>query len=71
MGCHALCHRNPEYFERPNQFYPNHFLGQNGELLTRKSGFGPFSVGQLNLLCIQLRKLPQFHQYMNILNVKN
>ncbi|XP_064111560.1 cytochrome P450 2L1-like [Macrobrachium nipponense] len=39
------CHRDQKYFERPEEFYPEHFLDKNGKVITKKDGFLPFSFG--------------------------
>lgn len=58
-GTHVManltsCHRNPEYWKKPMEFYPEHFLDKEGKFLEDKEGFIPFGVGmfhyQFNLL---------------------
>lgn len=48
FGVTEMCHRDPKYWERPDEFYPEHFLDDQGQLLTKKEGFLPFSLGQSN-----------------------
>ena len=45
VACQMLIHYDKKHFERPEEFYPNHFIGENGELLTKKEGYLPFSIG--------------------------
>ncbi|KAK7086809.1 hypothetical protein SK128_000310 [Halocaridina rubra] len=40
------CHTDPELWERPNDFYPEHFLSEDGQVLKNRDGFLPFSVGK-------------------------
>ncbi|XP_068217492.1 cytochrome P450 2L1-like [Palaemon carinicauda] len=40
------CHRDPRYFERPDEFYPEHFLDKEGKVISKKEGFLPFSLGR-------------------------
>ena len=40
------CHTNKKYWKKPNEFYPEHFINENGQLITKKQGFLPFSVGK-------------------------
>ena len=39
------CHNDPKFWERPDEFYPEHFIDENGKLITKKDGFLPFSIG--------------------------
>ena len=41
----SACHRDPELWEKPEQFYPEHFLN-NGALVENKPGFLPYGVGK-------------------------
>lgn len=40
-------HRDPAIWEKPNDFYPNRFLDDQGQLI-KKETFIPFGIGQLN-----------------------
>jgi len=40
------CHKSTEHWEKPDQFYPEHFLGEDGELIEDKIGFMPYGVGE-------------------------
>lgn len=60
MPCHEYCHRNSKYFERPDDFYPEHFIGENGELITKREGFAPFSIGRRQCLGESLAKAELF-----------
>jgi cytochrome P450 len=41
----SACHRCPDFWEKPEEFHPEHFLGAEGELLEGKEGFLPYGVG--------------------------
>ena len=38
-------HRSKEFWERPYEFYPEHFLTPDGKLRENVDGFLPFSIG--------------------------
>ena len=40
-------HRDPAIWEKPNDFYPDRFLDDQGQLM-KKETFIPFGIGQLN-----------------------
>lgn len=40
------CHSDPVYWEKPNDFYPEHFLNKEGKVIHKKEGFIPFSTGK-------------------------
>lgn len=40
-------HRDPAIWEKPDEFYPNRFLDDQGHLI-KKETFIPFGIGQLN-----------------------
>ncbi|XP_063877132.1 cytochrome P450 2L1-like isoform X3 [Scylla paramamosain] len=39
------CHKDPELWEKPDQFYPEHFLDAEGKFVNRE-GLMPFAVGR-------------------------
>jgi len=39
------CHRNPKFWQNPDQFRPEHFLDGEGKLITDKEGFLPYGIG--------------------------
>ena len=42
------CHRDPKYWEKPNEFYPEHFLDEHqGQIRQKIEGFFPFSTGNI------------------------
>ncbi len=45
MGYVGECHRSPKYWAKPNEFYPEHFLDEKGQLKKHIEGFLPFSIG--------------------------
>ena len=38
-------HRDEDIWEKPNDFYPEHFLDEDGKFTLRKDAFLPFSTG--------------------------
>ena len=60
----SACHRDPGLWEKPEQFYPEHFLTNNGDLVENKPGFLPYGVGKrvcpgAALADMQVRSLSQ------------
>ena len=45
LGYIGGCHRNPKFWAKPNEFYPEHFLDENGKLRHNIEGYLPFSIG--------------------------
>nr|XP_045617858.1 cytochrome P450 2L1-like [Procambarus clarkii] len=41
-----MCHNDPAYWEKPNEFYPEHFLDSEGKFDTKKKSYIPFSIGR-------------------------
>ncbi|KAG7156926.1 Cytochrome P450 2L1-like 4 [Homarus americanus] len=41
-----MCHKEPTYWEKPEEFYPEHFLDSEGKLKPRKKNYLPFSIGR-------------------------
>nr|XP_027206501.1 cytochrome P450 2L1-like [Penaeus vannamei] len=54
------CHRDPQYWEKPDQFYPEHFLSQDNQVITKKDGFLPFCVGRRQCLGESLARMELF-----------
>ncbi|XP_069970562.1 cytochrome P450 2L1 [Penaeus vannamei] len=54
------CHMDPAYWEKPNEFYPEHFLDAEGKILTKKEGFLPFSLGRRQCLGESLARMELF-----------
>ncbi|XP_063614756.1 cytochrome P450 2L1-like [Penaeus indicus] len=54
------CHRDPQYWEKPDQFYPEHFLDQDNQVITKKDGFLPFCVGRRQCLGESLARMELF-----------
>ncbi|CAL4085419.1 unnamed protein product [Meganyctiphanes norvegica] len=44
------CHVNPKYWKHPEKFYPEHFLDDQGRVITKKDGFMPFGIGRRQCL---------------------
>ena len=42
----TACHRSPEYWKKPTEFYPEHFLDDTGKFVADKPGFVPFGTGE-------------------------
>ena len=63
----SACHRDPKYWTKPDQFYPEHFL-TNGVLVEDKPGFLPYGVGKrmcpgATLADMQVKMSGQFRVY--------
>ena len=41
------CHRDPEFWSHPDEFYPEHFLDAQGQYISQKEGFVPYGTGIL------------------------
>nr|XP_045617856.1 cytochrome P450 2L1-like isoform X1 [Procambarus clarkii] len=41
-----MCHNDPAYWEKSNEFYPEHFLDSEGKYDTKKKSYIPFSIGR-------------------------
>ena len=41
-----LIHKDPKYWTHPSKLYPEHFLDEQGNLDSKKTGFLPFSIGK-------------------------
>ncbi|KAK3859691.1 hypothetical protein Pcinc_014773 [Petrolisthes cinctipes] len=54
------CHRNPLLWERPHQFYPEHFLNTDGSFKSRTEGFMPFGTGRRSCAGESLAKVELF-----------
>lgn len=46
IPCCGSCHRSPKYWEKPYEFYPEHFLDDSGNLRNNVEGFLPFLIGK-------------------------
>jgi cytochrome P450 family 2 subfamily K len=42
----SACHRDTRFWKKPEEFYPEHFLGAGGEVIENKEGFLPYGVGK-------------------------
>jgi len=60
FGCLEMCHKNPKYWEKPNEFYPEHFLDSEGKLTTKNEAFMPFGLGKRQCLGMALAKSELF-----------
>ena len=47
LGLPRSGHRNPKYWAKPNEFYPEHFLDADGKLRQKIEGYFPFSTGMI------------------------
>jgi len=46
MANFTSCHRNPDFFQNPDQFRPEHFLDGEQKLILNKEGFLPYGFGK-------------------------
>ncbi|CAL4117927.1 unnamed protein product [Meganyctiphanes norvegica] len=56
----AHIHNDKAFWEKPDEFYPEHFIGENGRCLTKKDGFLPFSIGRRACLGETLARITLF-----------
>ncbi|XP_042870717.1 cytochrome P450 2L1-like [Penaeus japonicus] len=54
------CHTDPAFWEKPYEFYPEHFLDDQGKVLTKKEGFLPFCLGRRQCLGESLARMELF-----------
>ncbi|CAL4080817.1 unnamed protein product, partial [Meganyctiphanes norvegica] len=64
-------HNDKKYWEKPEMFYPEHFLDENGKVLTKKDGFLPFSIGRRQCLGESLARMELFLYCATILQNYN
>ncbi|CAL4114072.1 unnamed protein product, partial [Meganyctiphanes norvegica] len=53
-------HNDKRYWEKPDMFYPEHFLDENGKVLTKKDGYLPFSIGRRQCVGESLARMSLF-----------
>ncbi|XP_042855772.1 cytochrome P450 2L1-like [Penaeus japonicus] len=59
-GCLGLCHKDPRYWDRPEEFRPERFLDADGKFVAQREGFLPFSVGRRSCLGEALARMELF-----------
>jgi len=53
-------HRSRQWWAKPEEFYPEHFLDENGQLRVNVEGFLPFSLGKRQCIGDKLALLEMF-----------
>lgn len=61
IGHLEFCHKHPRYWEKPNEFYPEHFLDENGKFCAKKEGFLPFGIGRRICIGEALARMELFY----------
>lgn len=61
------CHRDPEHWTHPDQFYPEHFLDEQGEYIKDKEGFVPYGTGMRKCPADELAQMETFLILTNLL----
>ena len=61
------CHKDPKYFKRPYEFYPEHFLDDNGKFIPKREGYAPFSVGELKKIVSYTTKCNYYFFQLHII----
>nr|ARO89866.1 cytochrome P450 Cyp2u1 [Andrias davidianus] len=59
-------HRDPNIWEKPNDFNPRRFLDENGQVL-KKDAFIPFGIGRRVCMGEQLAKMELFLMFVNLM----
>nr|XP_027214807.1 cytochrome P450 2L1-like [Penaeus vannamei] len=59
-GLQEGCHSDSAYWEKPFEFYPEHFLDAEGKVLAKKEGFLPFGLGRRQCLGESLARMELF-----------
>ncbi|XP_059960692.1 cytochrome P450 2U1 isoform X3 [Mesoplodon densirostris] len=59
-------HRDPAIWEKPNDFYPNRFLDDQGQLI-KKETFIPFGIGKRVCMGEQLAKMELFLMFVSLM----
>jgi len=67
MANMTSCHRDPKYWEKPLDFYPEHFLDSEGKFVDEKEGFLPFGTGVRRCPGEHLAKMETFLILTNVL----
>jgi len=61
------CHRDPNNWTHPDQFYPEHFLDEAGNYIKDKEGFVPYSTGMRKCPGEDLAQMETFLIVTNLL----
>lgn len=59
-------HRDPAIWEKPNDFYPDRFLDDQGQLI-KKETFIPFGIGKRVCMGEQLAKMELFLMFVSLM----
>ncbi|KAM4834305.1 cytochrome P450 2U1 isoform 1-T2 [Thomomys bottae] len=59
-------HRDPAIWEKPDDFYPNRFLDEQGQLI-KKETFIPFGIGKRVCMGEQLAKMELFLMFVSLM----
>nr|XP_020757615.1 cytochrome P450 2U1 [Odocoileus virginianus texanus] len=59
-------HRDPAIWEKPNDFYPDRFLDDQGQLIKKKT-FIPFGIGKRVCMGEQLAKMELFLMFVSLM----
>ncbi|MCL4169781.1 UNVERIFIED_CONTAM: hypothetical protein GTU68_004949, partial [Idotea baltica] len=66
IPCIYAAHHDPEVWEKPEEFYPQHFLNDNGEYRSREELI-PFSIGRRSCLGESLARMELFVFFASII----
>lgn len=59
-ACIGLCHKDPRYWDEPEEFRPERFLDEEGKFVAQREGFLPFGVGRRSCLGEALARMELF-----------
>ena len=60
-------HRDPQYWEKPNQLYPEHWLDDQGQFVPTHEGFLSFGVGKRNCPGQEVAQMELFSFVANLI----
>ncbi|XP_047501602.1 cytochrome P450 2L1-like [Penaeus chinensis] len=59
-ACIGLCHKDPRYWDQPEEFRPERFLDEEGKFVAQREGFLPFGIGRRSCLGEALARMELF-----------